>query len=119
MTLHLPAHGVAALLLNDDGSEPSSFNGSCAMYYQCSPCYKRLQSSAKLTFLYLKEIRVASDTPLVTVASPWCALSKAEGSKIDLHLGDTYRVINHLSRSKAKRTSSWAGVQDTQVGLQH
>ncbi|KAK3647404.1 hypothetical protein LTR22_013835 [Elasticomyces elasticus] len=36
MTLHLPAHGVAALLLNDDGPEPSSFNGSCAMYYQCS-----------------------------------------------------------------------------------
>ncbi|KAK3653084.1 hypothetical protein LTR22_011322 [Elasticomyces elasticus] len=36
MTVQLPAHGVAALLLNDDGPEPSSLNGSCAMYYQCS-----------------------------------------------------------------------------------
>lgn len=40
MTLQLPAHGVAALLLNDAGPEPTSLNGSCAVYYQCSvSCY--------------------------------------------------------------------------------
>jgi len=36
MTLHLPAHGVAALLLNDAGPEPASLDDSCAVYYQCS-----------------------------------------------------------------------------------
>lgn len=44
MTLHLPAHGVAALLLNDDGPEPSYLNGSCAVYYQCSVRYVALVS---------------------------------------------------------------------------
>ncbi|KAH0346152.1 hypothetical protein KCU83_g7539, partial [Aureobasidium melanogenum] len=36
MTLQLPAHGVAALLLVDVGPEPASLDGSCAVYYQCS-----------------------------------------------------------------------------------
>lgn len=36
MTLDLPAHGVAALLLNDLGPEPAYLNGTCAFYYQCS-----------------------------------------------------------------------------------
>ncbi|KAG9599069.1 hypothetical protein KCU77_g395, partial [Aureobasidium melanogenum] len=35
MTLQLPAHGVAALLLNDAGPEPALLDGSCAIYYQC------------------------------------------------------------------------------------
>lgn len=40
MTLQLPAHGVAALLLNDAGPEPASLDDSCAVYYQCSvSCY--------------------------------------------------------------------------------
>jgi hypothetical protein len=39
MTVHLPAHGVAALLLNDDGPEPEYLDGSCAVYYQCSVRY--------------------------------------------------------------------------------
>ncbi|CAJ2503974.1 Uu.00g113680.m01.CDS01 [Anthostomella pinea] len=36
MTFDLPPHGVAALLLNDAGPEPSYLNGSCALYYQCA-----------------------------------------------------------------------------------
>lgn len=36
MTIDLPPRGVAALLLNDDGPEPESLNGTCALYYQCS-----------------------------------------------------------------------------------
>ncbi|KAK5111631.1 hypothetical protein LTR85_011809 [Meristemomyces frigidus] len=36
MTFSLPAHGVAALLLKDDGPEPASLDDSCAFYYQCS-----------------------------------------------------------------------------------
>lgn len=36
MTFNLPPHGVAALLLNDAGPEPSYLNGTCALYYQCA-----------------------------------------------------------------------------------
>lgn len=36
ITVDLPPHGVAALLLNDSGPEPESLDGSCALYYQCS-----------------------------------------------------------------------------------
>ncbi len=36
MTLDLPAHGVAALLLNDAGPEPEGIQPYCAVYYQCS-----------------------------------------------------------------------------------
>lgn len=36
MTFELPAHGVAALLMNDAGPEPESLDGSCAVYYQCA-----------------------------------------------------------------------------------
>lgn len=36
ITLTLPAHGVAALLLQDDGPEPKGLEPYCAFYYQCS-----------------------------------------------------------------------------------
>ena len=36
MTLTLPPHGVAALLLNDAGPEPEGIEPYCAVYYQCS-----------------------------------------------------------------------------------
>jgi alpha-galactosidase len=36
MTLELPAHGVAALLLNDAGPEPSGLFPYCALYWQCA-----------------------------------------------------------------------------------
>lgn len=36
MTVTLPAHGVAALLLTDDGPEPEGLQPYCAFYYQCS-----------------------------------------------------------------------------------
>ena len=50
MTVHLPAHGVAALLLNDDGPEPAYLNGSCAFYYQCSVRYFTVWLTSRLTF---------------------------------------------------------------------
>lgn len=36
MTLDLPPHGVAALLLNDDGPEPEGMEPYCGVWYQCS-----------------------------------------------------------------------------------
>ena len=36
MTLNLPPHGVAALLLNDAGPEPADLEPYCAGYWQCS-----------------------------------------------------------------------------------
>jgi alpha-galactosidase len=36
MTIALPSHGVAALLLNDDGSEPEGLFPYCATYWQCA-----------------------------------------------------------------------------------
>lgn len=36
MTFTLPAHGVAALLLTDDGPEPKGLQPYCGFYYQCS-----------------------------------------------------------------------------------
>jgi len=34
-TMTVAAHGVAALLLNDAGPEPGTFNGTCANTYFC------------------------------------------------------------------------------------
>ena len=36
ISLTLPPHGVAALLLNDDGPEPPGLQPYCALWYQCS-----------------------------------------------------------------------------------
>ncbi|RDL40054.1 Alpha-galactosidase [Venustampulla echinocandica] len=36
MTVTLPPHGVAALLLNDAGPEPENYEPYCAGYWQCS-----------------------------------------------------------------------------------
>lgn len=38
LTVTLPAHGVAALLLTDAGDEPASvgLENECAVWYQCS-----------------------------------------------------------------------------------
>jgi alpha-galactosidase len=36
MTLTLPAHGVAALLLNDDGPEPEGLFPNCGFFFQCA-----------------------------------------------------------------------------------
>ena len=36
VTVTLPPHGVAALLLNDDGPEPEGLYPYCGFYYQCS-----------------------------------------------------------------------------------
>ena len=49
MTIHLPAHGVAALLLNDDGPEPEYLDGSCGFYYQCSVRYFAGWLASRLT----------------------------------------------------------------------
>ena len=58
MTIHLPAHGVAALLLNDDGPEPEDLNGSCAVYYQCSVRYFALPLASRLTSRIVAERNV-------------------------------------------------------------